>query len=870
MPPPSASNLGGCLGLSDDDARSRLQKEGPNELPLQKQRSLFAIVFEVAREPMFIMLVAAGTLYLFMGDMADALMLLGFVFVVMAITIIQERRTERSLEALRDLSSPRALVIRGGVQSRIAGRDVVRGDILVLSEGDRIPADAILRRGINVSVDESLLTGESAPVRKVASAKETNLERPGGEDLFSLFSGTLATAGQGIAEVVTTGAHSELGKIGKALQQIEPEATLLQKDSGRMVRIFALVGLAASILVVVTYAFTRGGGASVWKQGFLAGITMAMSILPEEIPVILTIFLALGAWRISRNRVLTRRMPAIETLGKTTVLCVDKTGTLTLNRMTLKRVVVGSRSMVITPDDTKLLDDHHALLEHAILASARDPFDPMERALHAAGDRLLGQTEHLHPDWSLIRAYPLSPKLAAVSQAWRCGQNGEFVIASKGAPEAIAELCQMSVESREAMARQVEALASEGLRVLGVARGTSNAEKLPDVQDDLVLELIGLLGFEDPLRPNVSAAVDECQTAGIRVIMVTGDYPATAQSIARQAGLANCDNVITGPDLDNLNDAELATQAKSVGIFARVLPEQKLRIVNALKANQEVVAMTGDGVNDAAALKSAHIGIAMGGRGTDVAREAADLVLLDDDFSSIVAAIRLGRRIYDNIRKAIAFTFAVHVPIAGLSMLPVFFVGWPLLLLPTHIVFLELIIDPSCSLVFEAEAAESNVMKCPPRGPKDRLFSLDTVGIAVLQGLSMLAVCIGVFLFSMQTHTHQEARALTFGTLVVSVLVVLLANRSANRTIVGGLRSPNVALWFVVGGAVIFLPLVLLLPLAQQVFRFAPVRPGDLVLSLGAGLACALWFDLLKLSKRWARLHAAHDHAMATTSVGVS
>ena len=526
--------------------------------------------------------------------------------------------------------------------------------------------------------------------------------------------------------------------------------------------------------------------------------------------------------------------------------------------------------MVITPDDTKLLDDHHVLLEHAILASARDPFDPMERALHAAGDRLLGQTEHLHPDWSLIRAYPLSPKLAAVSQAWRCGQNGEFVIASKGAPEAIAELCQMSVESREAMARQVEAMASEGLRVLGVARGTSNAEKLPDVQDDLVLELIGLLGFEDPLRPNVSAAVDECQTAGIRVIMVTGDYPATAQSIARQAGLANCDNVITGPDLDNLNDAELATQAKSVGIFARVLPEQKLRIVNALKANQEVVAMTGDGVNDAAALKSAHIGIAMGGRGTDVAREAADLVLLDDDFSSIVAAIRLGRRIYDNIRKAIAFTFAVHVPIAGLSMLPVFFVGWPLLLLPTHIVFLELIIDPSCSLVFEAEAAESNVMKCPPRGPKDRLFSLDTVGIAVLQGLSMLAVCIGVFLFSMQTHTHQEARALTFGTLVVSVLVVLLANRSANRTIVGGLRSPNVALWFVVGGAVIFLPLVLLLPLAQQVFRFAPVRPGDLVLSLGAGLACALWFDLLKLSKRWARLHAAHDHAMATTSVGVS
>ena len=658
--------LGGLLGLSETDARARLQQEGPNELPTQTKRSLFAIVLEVAREPMFLMLIAAGSLYLVMGEPADALMLLGFVFVVMAITIVQERRTERSLEALRDLSSPRALVIREGVSHRIPGREVVRGDILSLAEGDRVPADAILRRGINLSVDESLLTGESAPVGKAASNAGSDLERPGGEDLYSLFSGTLVTAGQGIVEVLSTGARSELGKIGKALQQIEPEATLLQKDTGRMVRMFALVGLAASVVVVLAYALTRGGGAFVWKQGLLAGITMAMSVLPEEIPVILTIFLALGAWRISRNRVLTRRMPAIETLGKTTVLCVDKTGTLTLNRMTLKHIVAGSHSMVVTPEALQMPEELHALLEHAILASARDPFDPMEQALHVAGDRVLGQTDHLHADWSLIRAYPLSPGLAAVSQAWRSGQNGELIIASKGAPEAIAKLCRMSVEAREAMALQVKAMASGGLRVLGVARGTLNCDKLPDIHSDLDLELVGLLGFEDPLRPDVPAAVSECQTAGIRVIMITGDYPVTAQSIARQAGLANYENVITGTDLEKLSDQDLATQAKRVGVFARVLPEQKLRIVNALKANLEVVAMTGDGVNDAPALKSSHIGIAMGGRGTDVAREAADLVLLDDDFSSIVAAIRLGRRIYDNIRKAVAFTFAVHVTIEGL------------------------------------------------------------------------------------------------------------------------------------------------------------------------------------------------------------
>ena len=850
-------------GLGENEAHLRLEKQGPNELPVQKKRSLLAIVLEVVREPMFIMLIVAGGLYLLLGDSGEALMLLGFVFVVMAITIIQSRRTERALDALRDLSSPRALVIRGGVHRRISGREVVQGDLLVLAEGDRVPADAILRQGINLSADESLLTGESAPVRKSASATDTSLKRPGGEDLSSLFSGTLVSAGQGVAEVASTGVRSELGKIGKALQQVKPEATPLQKDAARLVRIFALVGLAAFIVVVVAYALTRGGGAAVWKQGLLAGITMAMSILPEEIPVVLTIFLALGAWRISRKRVLTRRMAAVETLGKTTVLCVDKTGTLTLNRMTLKHVIAGSHAAAITPEATQLPGEIHTLLEYAVLASARDPFDPMERALHATADRVLGQTEHLHPNHSLVRAYPLSAGLAAVTQAWQSGQNSDVIIASKGAPEAIAQLCHMAPEQREKMLLQVATLASEGLRVLGVARGTMGKDDLPAAQGDLALEFLGLLGFEDPLRPTVPAAVAECRTAGIRVVMITGDYALTAQSIARQAGLANCENVITGSDLEGISDEDLAMRAKDVGVFARVLPEQKLRIVKALKANQEVVAMTGDGVNDASALKSAHIGIAMGSRGTDVAREAADLVLLDDDFASIVVAIRLGRRIFDNIRKAIAFTFAVHVPIAGLSILPVFFAGWPLLLLPTHIVFLELIIDPSCSLVFEAEAAEADVMKRPPRGQKDRLFSLHTVGLAVLQGLSVLAVCVGVFLFSHRNHAPEAARALTFVTLVTAILVVLLANRSSIFTIVEGLRARNTALWLVLGGTMGILTLVLPSSFGQRIFHFAPIHATDLLLSLGAGLACTLWFEALKLGKRWATAHPARRAATA-------
>jgi len=842
-------DLTGWTGLTEAEAQRRLAQEGFNELPSQKERSLWVIAFEIAREPMFLMLVAAGLLYLFMGEPIDALMLLGFVFVVMAITIIQERRTERALDALRDLSSPRALVIRGGIHNRIPGREVARGDIMVLSEGDRVPADALLRCGINLTADESLLTGESVPVRKTPAPEGQTLDRPGGDDLPSLFSGTLITAGQGIAEVISTGNRSELGKIGKALQQVEPEPTLLQQETGRLVRAFAIVGLAACTLVVVMYGITRGGSATVWKEGLLAGIAMAMATLPEEFPVVLTVFLALGAWRISRSRVLTRRMPAIETLGAATVLCVDKTGTLTHNQMTLKIIRIGGKNIRLDQSGKDLPEAAHELIENAILASKRDPFDPMERALHTVGDRLLKQTEHLHPGWSLAKEYPLTPGMLAVSHAWNTGNDDDTVVASKGAPEAIADLCHLPPQKREELTREVAILASKGLRVLGVARGISKVAVLPDAHHDLELEFMGLLGFEDPLREAVPAAVSECRAAGVRVVMITGDYPATAQSIARQAGLSNPDEVITGPELDKMPDPELAKRIKTVQVFARVVPEQKLRIVNALKANQEVVAMTGDGVNDAPALKAAHIGIAMGGRGTDVARESASLVLLDDDFSSIVAAVRLGRRIFDNIRKAVSFILTVHVPIAGLSMLPVFFPTWPLLLLPVHIVFLELIIDPSCTLIFEAEDAEADVMKRPPRRPDERLFSLGMTGIALLQGLSVFAACVGVLLVARLHHAADAARALTFATLVVSFLVVILINRSWNKNAIRMLGSPNAAMRWVLASTALFLGLVLYNPLAQRIFHFAPLHAGDLAISLAVGAGCVLWFEAFKMFK---------------------
>ena len=840
-------------GLSEAEAARRLAQEGYNEIPSDGQRSVWAIAFEVVREPMFLMLVACGALYLLMGAPTDAAMLLGFVCVVMGITISQERRTERALEALRDLSSPRALVIRDGRHKRIAGREVARGDMLILAEGDRVPADAILRYAINLAADEALLTGESVPVRKASAAGDMPAAKPGGDDLPFVFSGTLITRGQGVAEVLSTAARTEFGRIGKALQSVPAEDTPLQRETGRLVRNMAGIGLTLCAAVVVLYGLTRGNTLKVWQDGLLAGITLAMAILPEEFPVVLTIFLALGAWRISRNRVLTRRMPAVETLGAATVLCTDKTGTLTLNRMSVRQFYAGGE-IFDTADATRatLPEGFHPLLEYGILASKRDPFDPMEQALQQLGQRYLARTEHLHADWTLIHEYPLSRELLALSHVWQSPRGMDFIIAAKGAPEAIADLCHCADLEKVELARRASAMAGEGLRVLGVAMASFRQQDLPEGQHDFRFEFLGLVGLADPVRPSVPAAIRECYEAGIRVIMITGDYPGTAQNIARQIGLASPENCITGPELDAMSDEELVRRIRNVHIFARVVPEQKLRIVTALKANGEVVAMTGDGVNDAPALKAAHIGIAMGGRGTDVAREASALVLLDDDFSSIVQAVRMGRRIFDNIQKAVSYIFAVHVPIAGLSVIPLFFKDWPLLLLPIHVVFLELIIDPACSVIFEAESAEPNVMRRPPRKPGARLFGLKTVGLSLLQGASVLAIILGVFALSgFLGHPEDNARrAFAFGSLVFANLCLILTNRSWTRTIVAMFREPNAALWWVVGGAVACMGLILNVPVLRKLFHCDRLHPADLLVCIGAGIASILWFEIVKIVTR--------------------
>ena len=846
-------------GLTAAQAAQRLAEDGPNALPGGERRSLLSIARETAREPMFLLLLAAATLYLVFGDLREGMTLMGFVVITLGLTLYQEGKTERAIEALRDLTSPRALVIRDGAPLRIAGSDVVRGDLLQLSEGDRVPADALLLSADGVQADESLLTGEPVPVGKRAALPadtaapdgQTGRPRPGGDDLPTVYAGTLIVQGHALARVTATGARSEIGRIGTALGSVEHETSPLQKQTGRLVRHLALLALVLSLSLVVVQGLVRGD----WLQAVLAGIALAMAMLPEEYPVVMTVFPALGARRLSKEGVLTRRINAIETLGATTVLCSDKTGTLTGNRMAVTHLAAGGptlpdRLALDTLADQPLPEAFHTLVEFSILASVVEPFDPMEQAFHRLGERFLADTEHLHRDWRLVQTYGLSPALRAMSHVWAASDGATQTVAAKGAPEAVMDLCHLDAAQRAHIGAVVDGLAAQGLRVLAVARGTFEGQDWPAGEHDFDFTFVGLLGLADPVRPQVPAAIAECRAAGIRVVMITGDYPATARAIAQQAGLAGPDaQVLSGDEMAALSDAALSERLATVNVCARIAPEQKLRIVQALKARGDIVAMTGDGVNDAPALRAAHVGVAMGQRGTDVARESAALVLVDDDFAAIVRAVRLGRRIFDNLRKAMSYILAVHVPIAGMALLPVL-LGWPSLLFPMHIALLELIIDPACSIAFENEPAEADAMERPPRDASAPLFGGLTLWLALLQGLGVLAAVLGAYAWAAPRLPEDEARAFAFATLVVGNLALIFSNRSATRPIWATLRTPNTVLWAVAGLALALLLAALYVPWAVGVLRFAPLPAHELAAACALGLLSVFWFEAIKWVQR--------------------
>jgi P-type Ca2+ transporter type 2C len=821
-------------GLSSIEASNLMRELGPNELPSSKPKNIWHIAYEVIKEPMFLLLLSCGALYMILGDYKEGMIMMASILVIIFITFYQFRKTEKALEALRSLSSPRALVVRDGIEIRIPGREVVPGDLMILREGDRIAADAHVIESLNLSIDESILTGESVPV-----IRHKNDE---------IYSGTLIVQGNAHAIVSHTGSNSQMGKIGKSLAGIEASPTRLQGEMTQLIRRLFIIGACISVALVLAFYFTRGN----FVESLLNALSASIAILPEEFPVVLTIFLALGSLRLSKKNVLTRKPSAIETLGSATVLCSDKTGTITRNQMELAELYNGSevvRLDALNQHQSSMID----LLFAAGRASAPESGDPMDKAIRNAGkSKTPAGNEPV-----FIREYPLHPELLAMTRVYRSLEAGIYEFSAKGAPEAILKLCKLSAEVQDSHLVILKSLAAKGYRVLGVAAGEHNSEDLPEYQSSFAFRFLGFVALEDPVRPEVPGAVQECLHAGIRVIMITGDYPLTAKSIAMQAGIPPGTEVINGIQLETLNDEDLRQHIRSCNVFARIKPEQKLRIVQALKANGEIVAMTGDGVNDAPALKAAHIGIAMGNKGTDVAREASSLVLLDDHFASIVAAIRSGRRIFDNLQKAMSYIMAIHIPIIGLTLLPAFFPEMPLLLMPLHIVFLELIIDPICSLAFETEQEEKGIMDRPPRDPEKRFFGPRRIVASVLDGLLLLAIVISVYyLSSDEGHTDNEARSIAYSALIMGNIMLILTKLSKTRSAIAVLAEKNIPLIFILVLAALLLCLISTVPALMTIFRFEFPGWKHYLIPLGGSIIVLLVLELNKLfrSERF-RIH---------------
>lgn len=830
-------------GLTNEEAARRLALDGPNETPGDGRAGILRQLRVIVSEPMLLLVLTAGIVNFLLAEPLDGSILMSTMVMIVGLSLHQQRKTTNALGALQQVSAPGATVVRDGTTVRVPGTDVVQGDLIVLVEGDRVPADALVVESANLLADESTLTGESVAVSKVTvGASAQGGLPPGGDGHPDVFAGTLIVKGHCRAVVTATGARTSLGRIGSSLGTIKTARTPLQRETDRIVRVVAVIGGGVAVFVAGAYALLRGGV----LEGMLAGIATAMSVLPEEYPVILSVFLALGAWRMSRERVLARRPEAIETLGSMTVLCVDKTGTLTMNEMTVAHLWVDGACVDAAGDE--LDEGARTLVLFGARACPVHPFDPMDHALRTLNDRVfVGDGA---PDlWQLVREYPMSRDVLAVGQVWRDPLNTGLVVAVKGAPEAVALLCRSGNEERLAMSAAVGSLSSRGERVLGVAHAhLPSGTTLPDGLDGLDLVFDGLVGLRDPVRPGVPAAVRRCGGAGVRVIMITGDHPGTASAIAEEVGIPGHGDVVTGADMDMLSDEALAELVGSAHVFARVTPDHKLRLVRALRANGEVVGMTGDGVNDAPALRQADIGMAMGGRGTDVARDASALVITDDDFGSIVRGIERGRGIFENIRKAMSYVIAVHTPIVGMAVIPLCVSSWPLVLMPVQIALLELIIDPTCSVVFESESVDPDTMSRPPRRAGAPLFDRRVLVVTVLQGLVVLLGVMGVYSLSIAWGDPADVtRSTTFVALVLSNVALMFVNRSwhvSARRIVRERRNPAVPWVLVVTSAV--MAVLLLVPVCRRAFGFGMMDPRHLALSFVAAVAGVAWFETYK------------------------
>lgn len=820
-------------GLTNEEVHSSRAKYGRNTLENRSHRKSGEIIRDIIFEPMFLLLTVVSIIYFLTGNHMEGYVMIGAILLVSGISLFQEARSENALKSLKRLSEPRAKVIRAGKLTEILTENIVIGDFIVVEEGNVVPADATIIQSNDFSLNESILTGESYSVTK---DKQDGNNR--------IYYGTLVLSGSAVARVNAIGPDTEMGKIGKSLENVRSVKTPLQIQIGSFVRKMAVIGTILFFLVwMINYLESKN-----IMHGLLHGLTLAMSILPEEIPVAFVTFMALGTRRLMKNGILAKQLHTVESLGSATVICIDKTGTITDNNMKMSYVynVKNDRIFDIKNDTDEISRD---VISFAMWASEPNPFDPMEKAIHEAYDKITEKDKR--PQYKMIHEYPISGSPPLMTHIFE-NHNKERIIAAKGAWEGLILHAGLSVEEIEHISRHAHDLASEGYRILGVATAKFDGYGFPKRQEDFNWEFLGLIALEDPPKKNIKEVFKKFYQAGIKVKIITGDYPETTLSIARKTGFIGNDRFLCGEEIMNMDRIELQRQVRDVNIFARMFPEAKLKIIETLKANGEVVSMTGDGVNDAPALKASHIGVAMGKRGTETAKRSASLILLEDDLDHMVHAISQGRRIYANLKKAIRYIISIHIPIMLTVALPLLF-GWKYsnIFSPLHIIFFELIMGPTCSIIFENEPLEQRLMTQKPRKMSDSFFSFHELSLSILQGLVITAGVLVIYYFFMTTgYPESMVRTLVFTTIIMSNIFLTLENRSFYHSIIKTLQYPNQLIPFIIILTLLLYTCFIFTPGLRYIFKIDPINLPLFLISTGIALISVIWLEFYKWYKR--------------------
>ncbi len=820
-------------GLSQQQVLEAREKFGNNNLEYKKENGFLEAIKGLIKEPMVILLLVASVIYFISGEYGDGIFLASAIVLVAIISLYQDSRSRDALQKLKSFTQPTCKVIREGEIIEISSEELVLGDSLVVEEGTLVAADGVIVRSNDFSVNESILTGESLSVEKDAN-KEDN----------QVFRGTTVASGLAIATVTAVGNETKLGKIGKSLESIEEEETPLELQISNFVKKMVFAG---AIVFLVVWAINFFQSHNV-LDSLLKALTLAMSILPEEIPVAFTTFMALGAWRLMKMGIVVKQMKTVETLGSATVICTDKTGTITENKMSLAKVFVLGADKIAEPQGT-LTDAEKALIEIAMWASEPIPFDPMEIALHDAYAKTTSQDQR--PNFELIHEYPLGGKPPMMTHIFE-NKVGKRFIAAKGAAEAIMNVSVLTEAEKQKINEVINTLAKEGYRVLAVGEAQFEGNNYPQTQQEFKFGFKGLVAFYDPPKKNIGGVLNSFYRAGIDVKIITGDNAATTTAIAKQIGFKGHERSLTGDELMQLSETELQQRVKDTNLFTRMFPEAKLRIINALKAQNEIVAMTGDGVNDGPALKAAHIGIAMGKKGTEIAKQAASLILVEDDLSKMVDAVAMGRKIYSNLKKAIQYIISIHIPIILTVFLPLA-LGWlyPNIFSPVHVIFLELIMGPTCSIIYENEPMEKNTMQQMPRPFTTTFFSWKELATSVLQGLMITIGTLSAYQYAVQSGFDESlTRTMVFVTLIIANIFLTLVNRSFYYSIFTTLMYKNNLVSLIISITLVLLWLLIFVEPLANFFAFTPLTIDQLGICLGIGFVSVIWFELVKWWKR--------------------